>query len=69
VVVVPAILRRGIINSFIEAGAVDSTRAMTLQQLGISETPVFLRLIKDGKVISIDGFRYYLNIDKVRTFR
>jgi len=65
-VIVPPIMRRKIIKSFLEIGAVSEESAVYLSDLGITDTPILSALIRQGKVIKTGNDKYYLDKSKIR---
>jgi hypothetical protein len=51
------------------AGATNSASARTLEELGCRHSFVFSRLVDQGVFVEVSSGRYYIDIEKAKTFR
>lgn len=53
------IKRNRIIRSLKNVGAIDAEHAVSLEQMGLSNSKIFNQLIRKGKIIKTPGGLYY----------
>lgn len=56
-------------HRFEDAGATDSTRARTLEELGCQRSFVFSRLVNRGVFVEVSDGRYYIDPARAEVFR